>query len=304
MPTLEAALVTYLKVDRSDYTNRSYQQCLERMISAIGSKRDIRLVTYEDLLDYTSQQLRGAYRPATYRQYVNIIKGFFNWSVKLRYIEWSPAAMLTARKPPTNNFNEKAVPEDVLDSAMRLAYPDARDYAVIAFMKGTAARVGGVASLQVPNLDLHTGRAWIRNKGGDFYWVYFGQNTVEALRRYLLVRPQVLHNYVFVGKRHPEKVLTPPAYSDIVARWTQAIAGVKYRGHSVRHRTTHDWDNQQVPLDVLRGRLNHTNIAVTNEYLQRQNPLLRELSQSLDKLREEGKSTTGSSKIIYLDESG
>lgn len=301
MPTLEAALMTYLKVDRAPHTNRSYAHCLNKLIEAIGPKRRMSFVTYEELLDY-SAQLRQQYAHASYRQYVNIIKAFFNWGVKLRYIEWSPATMLLVRRTPLNQLAEMAVPSDVLDAAMQLAYQDVRDYAVIAFIKGTAARVGGVASLRLPNLDLHNGQAWIRNKGGAYYWAYFGPNTVEALRRYIAVRPAVNHDYVFVSKQDADRPLTPPSYSNIVALWTGRASGKRYFGHSIRHRTTHDW-NTEHPVDVLRDKLNHSNVAITNSYLQRHNPQLQRYSQEMDALRNDAPDTPKrSSKIIYLDD--
>ena len=303
MPTLEDTLTTFLKIDRSDYTRQHYQHCLGRLIAAIGPGRSIHLVTYEDLLDYTSR-LREVYKPSTYHQHVTVIKCFFNWAVKMRYIDWSPSALLTARMPPVTQLTEMAIPADVLDSAMRLAYQDERDYAVIAFIKATAARAGGIASLRIPNLDLHSRQAWIKNKGGRFYWVYFGENTLDALTRYLRVRPKAEHDYVFVAKRDPVRPLSPPAYSDIVARWTKMASGVEYRAHSIRHRTTHDWDSRDVPVDVLRDKLNHVNITTTNHYLPRHNPQLRNLSQQMDKRPVDLPSETRRSKIIYLDDSG
>lgn len=303
MPTLEKALATYLKVDRSEYTNRNYHQCLSKMVEALGPQRRISFVTYEELLDYTAQY-RQQYNPATCRQYVIVIKAFFNWAVKLRYIEWSPATMLSARKPSIEQINEIAVPADVLDAAMTLAYNDFRDYAVIAFIKGTAARVGGIASLRLPNLDLHNGQAWIRNKGGAYFWAYFGPNTSEALRRYLTVRPQVKHDYVFVSKTTPDKPLEPSSYSYIVATWTRRASGKKYYGHSVRHRTTHDW-NTQHPVDVLRDKLHHSSVTITNAYLHRQNPQLSRISQQMDPIRQDApESPQKRSKIIYLDDAG
>lgn len=46
------ALDTYLKIDRQPSTNAQYSYVLRAMAAAIGSQRTIRLVTYEDLLDY------------------------------------------------------------------------------------------------------------------------------------------------------------------------------------------------------------------------------------------------------------
>lgn len=304
MSTLSEVLSVFLKVDRSAYTNRNYELCLAKMVNAIGGGRDIHLVTYPDLLDYTIQ-IKPGITQSTFKQYVTVVKTFFNWSVRARYLDWSPAAQLTARKPPTVRLEERAIPGDALESAMELAYSDPRDYAILSFIRGTAARTGGVASLRLGNLDLVRMQAWIENKGGDYYWAFFGENTANALRRYLEVRPQCDHDFVFVSKNHPHAAIKKSTYAAIVVNWTIKVGSRAYRPHSIRHRTTQDWDDNNFGVTILRDKLNHANIDTTNNYVARQNPQVRIISQQMDKRHKSSEPPAPKSpKILYLDDAG
>lgn len=299
MLSLKQVLADFLKVDRSAYTNQNYRRVLEKMVTAIGPERGIVLISYADLLNYTDHIKRGL-EQSSFKQYVTVIKVFFTWAVKVRYLDWSPATQLTARTPPRKRLEERAVPSDILEAAMQLAYKDARDYAILAFIRGTAARVSGVASLRLSNLDLHNMQAWIYNKGGDWYWVYFGESTAAALARHLESRPTCDHDYVFTSRRGACGELKTYTYSAIVAKWTR-MAGKVYRSHSIRHRTTQDWDEQGVGVSVLRDKLNHADLNTLNYYFARQNPQLRGVSRDMDKSHDD---TPKSSKIIMLDDVG
>lgn len=299
MTTLNEVFESFLKVDRSAYTNRNYRRVIGKMVQAIGPGRDVVLISFPDLLDY-SDHLKQTVSQPSFRQYITIIKTFFNWAVIVRYLEWSPAAQLVARKPPRRRLEERAVPIDILDEAMRLAYNVPRDYAILSFMRGTAARVSGVASLTLPNLDIHNMQAWIYNKGGDWYWAYFGEATAQALARYLAVRPECNHDYVFASKLKPYNSLKTYTYSEIVALWTRK-AGQQHRSHSIRHRTTQDWDDKGIGVSVLRDKLNHADLGTLNHYFARQNPQLREVSRDMDKAPDD---SVKGSKIIMLDDVG
>ncbi len=86
MPTLEQALATYLRVDRSPQTNLSYRRILTRMATAIGPARDICLITYADLVDYTAK-LKPDLKQSTFVVYLRAIKTFFDWAV--RVVTWT-----------------------------------------------------------------------------------------------------------------------------------------------------------------------------------------------------------------------
>ncbi|MBL8165567.1 MAG: site-specific integrase [Anaerolineae bacterium] len=292
MLSLQQALALYLQVDRARHTNLNYQRCLSPFVTDIGPGRNITLVTYADLLDYTAR-LHSTVQQSSFKQYVTIIKGFFNWCVSTRLLEHSPAAQLTARKPPRYREDERAMPEEVFAEALRRAWPKPRDYAVLSFFQGTACRAGGIASLRLPNLNIANMRAWIENKGGDFYWVYFGEMTAAALDRYLDVRPEVQHDHVFVSHRHPDVPLSASRYSDIVARYTD----MRYRAHSIRHMITQRWDEQGVPLTELRDKLNHVSASTTNAYLRRGDARVQQLSRALDQPSDAPRRA----KIIILD---
>lgn len=280
MTSLLDALAMFLQVDRSAQTNLNYTRVLTSFVQDVGPGRSVALVTYADLLDYTSRR-RSGLAATSFRQYVITIKVFFNWLVRVGLIPSSPAASLTARKPAVGAEHNRAVPGDVLLRAIQLAQQQSpRDYAVLLFLADTACRAGGIASLMLHNL--HDLSALIREKGQRYYWVYFGEQTQAALHHWLRLRPGVEHDYVFTSA-HPRDLhrpLTPDAYSSIVRTWTKRAGSPGYGAHAIRHWLADSWERQGESINTVAQKLNHASPRTTYEnYLSRQRTVVQAATQ-------------------------
>lgn len=311
MPTLQKALEGFLKVDRSQHTNRGYHTILSRMVTAIGPQRDIRLITYDDLADY-ALHLRDEVSDATRVQYVQVIHVFFNWCVKLRYLDYSPAAAVTVRRPPNDPTAEKAMPTDVYLKV--LAYfqrqKSPRDLAIFLFLAYTGCRVGAVASLTLPHLELEERGAWVVEKGWQIYHVRYSHETADALRAWLKVRPDCNHEFVFLDERkgqHPP--LKSGSVSSIIARATEKVNdGEGFYGHSLRHLATSDLRDMGEDPHTIQDKLGHHHVTTTLKYLhqRRKNPKVLDATDHLAEFRQkrEQGERDSSGKIIYLDDVG
>jgi len=296
MTSLQDALSMFLQVDRAQQTNLNYCRLLSPFVEQVGPGRDVSLITYADLLDYTSRR-RSGLAASSFRQHVITIKVLFNWLVRIGAIDQSPAASLTARKPTSLEHN-RAVPGDVLLRAIDLAQQDSpRDYAVLLFLADTACRAGGIASLMTHNL--HDLAALIREKGQRFYWVYYGEQTQAALHQWLRLRPGVEHDYVFTSSnpRDLHRPLSPDAYSSIVRAWTKRAGSRGYGAHAIRHWLADTWEQQGESINTVAQKLNHSSPRTTYEnYLSRQRAVVQAATQR-NALR-----NTPSSRIIYLED--
>jgi len=301
MPSLQEALETFLKVDRAPNTVQHYRRTLTRMTAAIGSDTDIRQVTLARLLLYTDD-LVGAVQPASFFQYVLVIKAFFSWCHRAEYIDASPARNLVARKPPVDLNLDRAIPTAVVEQMVRVAYANPRDYALILFLADTGARIGGIATLQLKRLNLAEGHAVLLEKGRKFVDVFFWGATIAGMERWLAQRPQVDHDYVFTrnGRHNP---LSVDGLSQIVRRVAQRACGTEYGPHSFRHRLAHDWEEAGESPYNIQHKLNHTSLRTTmDNYLRKRNQHVQEASRrlSLASIHPQPKPAN----LLYLDDVG
>lgn len=301
MPTLTQALGTFLKVDRSTYTNRSYGYCLAPFVTAIGPDRDIRLVTYDDLLDYVSR-LRKTVSQSSLVQYVQIIRTFFTWCVRIRYLDFSPAAALTVRRPPEDPTLSRAMPPEVLEMLEERFRSHPRNYAILLFIAQTGCRIGAVATLTIEHLKLDQRMAMVLEKGSRYYWVYFEEEAAEALRRWLEVRPKAVHDFVFVDERSG-RPLKRNSLSSIIRRATQDMLGGKgYGAHSIRHLCIADLVEIQEDPHTMQFKLGHKKLTTTMKYMPRSNPHVPAATSRLVAYRRRRSKSAG--KIIPLDDAG
>lgn len=303
MPMLQEAIGQFLKVDRSSHTNRQYRRVLTKLSAAIGPQRHVGLVTYADLLDYTAN-LRPTVQPSTFNTYMLVMKSFFSWVTRSGYVPISPAANLIARTPPRDPMEERGIPPEHLAEMRRFAYPNPRNYAVLLFLTESAARVGGAATLRLSRLDLKECEASLLEKGRQYVTVFFGEETADAIRRWLRVRPTAAHDYVWTHKKQSTR-LEVPGLTDIIQTISLRACGVKYGPHRLRHHVAETWEAAGCSPYDIQHKLNHASARTTQDhYLRNHHPAVKQLSRKLSAVVLGSPPDASNGKIIYLDDCG
>lgn len=280
MPTLAEALLTFVQVDRSPKTNKQYQMVLTRLINAIGPKRDVKRVTYEDLVDYFAQLRKEGLKDTTRAGYLSVVKAFFTWCVENDYIRKSPATNVRVKVARREEEAVKAVPPSELAAMVEFARYHTRNYAMMLFFVDTGCRVGGLQSLQISNIDFNKNEAIIREKGGVMHRATFGEETAAALKRWLQKRPKVDHDYVWTGQGPKYKELTTGGIAAVVR--TLAVrteASHKWGPHAIRHSTGNAWGKRGVPITITARKLGHTTTRMTARYYPNDNQYLKQMSR-------------------------
>jgi integrase len=282
MLTLAQAASNYLNLDRVESTISTYRSAVEPMVAAIGPSRDIHRIDLGDLLDYTAS-VRPGLKASSFKHYVTCIKIFFNWCVKMHYLEVSPAAGLVARLPDEPP-RDRAIPPDVLEQMLVSSQNDPHDYALLLFLADTGARRGGVASLTLDHLDLPNESALIRNKGGRFYTVYFSEITATALHAWIDVRPMVDHEFVWISrsKKNYGRAIRPETISRMCRRRSRAVCGTPYGPHSIRHAVGHGLAHAGTEVTITQRKLGHRSVRTTLEhYYPNTDKHVRDLSHAM-----------------------
>jgi len=217
----------------------------------------------------TRPEQEGGLSPWTVRGYVRAVRAFCNWLVAEGLLISSPAARF--RLPPKPQNPPKAVsPEDV---AAMLEVAGVRDRAIVCVLAATGCRVGGLCDLRLSDLELghQPARAMVREKGRGgkkARLVFFGPQTVESLRAWIAIRPDLGgDDHVFLGQRGP---LMESGVYQVLRRLAKA-AGIKgrFNPHAFRHAFARGALENGADLGTVSQLLGHSGIGVTNEFYGR-----------------------------------
>lgn len=275
MPTVQEALDRFLQIDRSPHTNASYRHVLSKLAAAIGPVRDVSRVTYEDLADYFFPLINGnpPLKRSTAGQYLMVIKTFFEFCHRRGYIHASPAEDLHIRRDEAEPQPERAIPPSELRKMLMVVsgsrrFIDVRNKAILVFMAVTGARTGAVVSLTLDRLDIESGSALIRMKGGKWKRVYFGEQTRSALADWLSIRPSTTHRAVFTtSPGNGARPLTRYGIRAVLESLSERSGTDRvYRPHSVRHARGHSLARRGVEESVTQRQLGHARPSTTVQY--------------------------------------
>lgn len=283
MPTLQEALNTFLLIERRPQTNHQYGVILACMVRAIGPDRDLQLIRFEDLLDYQSR-LRATRQPSTVTSYTAIIKAFFNWCCHRGYIVSSPAHDLPRIKVIRDPEDSRAIPSNELRRMVEYTRQTSpRNHAMLLFLCDTGCRVSGLVSLTIPHLHLDDHYAALEEKGGMWFRATFGDETAEALERWLKKRPQVEHDSVWTGRGPGHAPIKRQAVEQILRQLSvRTEASRTWSPHSLRHAVGHAWAKAGMPPHITQQKLGHAQITTTLQfYYPRRDPYVEVASQEL-----------------------
>lgn len=228
---------------RSPATVESYWHAFYQLARFLGWGRapSPLKVTRQQLAGFLSQ-LNQERAPKTALTRFAALRRFYRWLVAEEELARSPMDRLAAPRVPEN-------PPDVLrlEDVRRLIevcrgrdFVSRRDEALIRILIDSGARVGELAGLELPDLDLSNGWARVTGKGRRQRIAPLGAKTAAAVDRYL--RTRAGHRYassaaVWLGERGP---LGPDAIGRIVKRRARQ-AGLDRRvwPHLFRHSFSH-----------------------------------------------------------------
>lgn len=273
---LEHFLLSYAG-SKSPATLIWYRRRLASLVSFLGESMSIESVTVDDLrrwrvnlserktrwADHPSRKERpGGLSPWTLNGYIRACRHFFNWLHDEDLLVKNPATRLELPKLPKDH--KQGIPQSdamkIINKAQQLGVP--RDYALVLFLAETMCRVGGVVNLRMSDLDLDRGAATVHEKNNKSRPVYLEQRGVAAMRVWLMVRPDVKDDHVFIGRLG--RGLSGSGVYQLLKRLAM-IAGVPkgWNPHNWRHGMARAAQRRGMPTGVLSQALGHAGVDVT-----------------------------------------
>lgn len=211
------------------------------------------------------------YSATTVRRKLSSLKALYKFMKRERIRDENPAVDIPG--PPMDRKIPKhlAVPEvDLLlgtpPAAGRPDWHRARDNAIMELLYASGMRRAEVANVNLHDVNLRDRVIKVYGKGRKERNVVINHTTVDAIQRYLAVRPRSKDEALFLGRGG--KRLTPKHIWRIF-REIYKLSGIKQRvsPHTMRHSfATHLLENG-VDLETVRELLGHESLATTGVYL-------------------------------------
>lgn len=283
MTTLKQAIAEYIIIKqangRSQQTVKWYQSILGMLGERLG-ERSLQDISAGHMTEYILQlRKRGErytdapQRPSTagglsaysIQSHIRALKAFWGWAADEYQIGRNPMRNIeNPRLPPPP---PKAIkPRDVvrLLDACGEDNQGHRNRAIILFLADTGARVGGLCSLTIDNLDLNRRCALLTEKGGDKRRVFFTHYTGLIIARWLRARCSD-SGFVFTSVTTGAGLSESGVYQ--MLKRLGARARVKtYNPHSFRDGFAIAWVKAGGDISTLARLLGHKDIKTTADY--------------------------------------
>jgi site-specific recombinase XerD len=180
---------------------------------------------------------------ATAKQRYMSLRSFFGWLIDEEEINDSPMAKMRPpkveeRPPPVLTVDELRA---LIAACAGTSFDDRRDAAIVLMLIDTGMRSSELIGLTGADIDLDNGVAHVLGKGGKHRAAPFGDQTTQALDRYLRVRvrhPHARSEALLLGKRGP---ITRSGLGQIIKRRGRQAGVDPMYPHLLRHTFVHRW---------------------------------------------------------------
>jgi integrase/recombinase XerC len=295
-PTVAAAIrefLQYLQVERkySPKTVEAYHSDLEVVRPSHGRNQPSGVRSFLSYLvdvtgkdqpttsDVTQREVRGYVAELHRRKYARrsiarklaAVKSLMKFCVVRGWIETNPARLvqtpkLEKRLPTVLNVDEA---RDLMELPDRTTAAGWRDTVVLELLYSTGIRRAELATLRIPDIDLHAGTLKVLGKGGKERIVPFGLHAGDALKEYLARRESLARgeNEVCLLLSDRGVPLDEARIYRIVRKYMALVTEQKKRSpHVLRHSFATHLLDAGAGLREVGEMLGHASISSTQIY--------------------------------------
>lgn len=226
---------------------------------------------------YITAGLQRGLSPASVRTGAQCVRVFLNWAVAEGLLDASPMARMTMPKLDAPNPDSFTVDEV---RALMDATTNRRDLALVLFLLDTGARLGETAALTVGDVDIASGRVYLRTqtKSRRPRAVFLGQRARVALAEYIAELPADAGPLWW--QSHGEAILTANGLQEAIKRLGRRAGVHPCAPHKFR-RTHARWSLRAgMQREDLRRLMGHSNDSLLKYYASLDDEDLRHAHQA------------------------
>lgn len=254
---------------RSSATILAYGKDIEQLVDYLKQEgiEDASSVTTENLKGFMNKLVKEGYTAKSVSRKTNSTKTFFKFLKTSNLTKSDPAQAL---EHPTFETKPPRILSKLEYRALRdAARGDVRMSAVIETLLQTGMRIGELSKLTVDDvhLDIENPNIYIRPEEGSVErTVPLNRPAVEALRKYLEIRPKTISKALFVTKTG--RPLLVRNIRTAIDRYFR-LAGIKgAKVNDLRHTWVAHQLQSGLSLLVVSKLAGHKRISTTEKYLQ------------------------------------
>jgi integrase/recombinase XerC len=205
-----------------------------------------------------------AKEPSTIARKIASVRGFFQFLVRQRVLDRSPASRLQGPKVPrkTPRFLEVGETAATLEQPTQEGAYRLRNQALLELLYGAGLRVSELCGVDVEHLDLERRMVRVRGKGGKDRVVPFGPPAQKALRAWLAGRRQ---GAVFLNARGGRLSVRSAWRIVRDAGVANGLLGV--HPHVLRHSCATHLLTGGADLRAIQEQLGHSSLSTTQRYV-------------------------------------
>jgi site-specific recombinase XerD len=255
------------KQGRASATILAYSKDIEQLTDFIGKsgKTSLKEITKSDIDAFKEDLAQKNYTTKSISRKINSIKSFFSYIQINGVIVDNPATEVTHPKydikPPRllNKLEYRALRDVCKD--------DARMAAIVELLLQTGMRISELANLKIKDIDRTTNQATIRAfESHPERNIPFNQPAMEALDRYLTIRPKSSNDSVFITKTG-NTFLIRNIRSNLDRYFH--IAGIQNaKVNDLRHTFIAQQLTSGSPLVYISKLVGHKRLSTTEKYLE------------------------------------
>lgn len=255
------------KQGRASATILAYSKDIEQLTDFISKtgKTNLKDITKSDIDAFKEDLAQKNYTTKSISRKINSIKSFFGYIQINGVIVDNPATEVTHPKydikPPRllNKLEYRALRDVCKD--------DARMAAIVELLLQTGMRISELANLKIKDIDRTTNQATIRAfESHPERAIPFNQPAMEALDRYLAIRPKSSNDSVFITKTG-NTFLIRNIRSNLDRYFH--IAGIQNaKVNDLRHTFIAQQLTSGSPLVYISKLVGHKRLSTTEKYLE------------------------------------
>lgn len=232
---------------------------------------DLRRVDHLAIRSYLAHLGRRKLSRASMARHLSALRSFFKYLMREGVLEANPARTVTTPK------REKQLPQVMQTAEVALLLEQAdtstplgvRDRAWLELLYASGLRIGELVGIDLDDIELRARLVKVHGKGSKERIVPFGSKAEEALRNWLTIRGELVHDVdeqaLFVnyrGERITQRSIR--RLFDEYVRGASLRAGIS--PHTMRHSFATHLLNAGADLRGIQELLGHASLSTTQKY--------------------------------------
>jgi len=249
---------------RSASTIVAYSKDIKQLIILLeeNQKHYVEEVTKEDIEAFLAKMTKEGYTPKSVSRKLNSIRTFYRFLKASGYEHHDPSVLVSH---PTYQLAAPRILTPTEYRALRDATRnDARMYAVIELLLQTGIRIGELANLRLS--DVRKDSLYIRSFEKHIArTISLNKRALEAIKRYLGVRPKNGQDYLFITKSGRPFLIRN--IRTAVERYLKMCEIKNAKMNDIRHTFVAHHLKHGVSLTIISKMLGHKRLSTTERYL-------------------------------------